>query len=116
VIRPVRLHRGPGRFRRIRHIGPLRRLRLLRVDRRWWRRRQLRPYGPGGRWPLGSGYLGLVGLRDVRLLRLRDVRRVGDRIGPSLVTRAMEDILQLVPLPGINGRDRFGIHNDRNKK
>jgi hypothetical protein len=28
----------------------------------------------------------------------------------------MEDILQLVPLPGINGRDRFGIHNDRNKK
>jgi hypothetical protein len=52
----------------------------------------------------------MVGLRKVRLLRLRDIR-----IGSGLVYWAMKDILQLVPLPGIDGRNRFSIHDGREK-
>jgi hypothetical protein len=75
------------------------------------RPRNLGLHGIHGRWPLRSGHLRMVGLRKVRLLRLRDIR-----IGSGLVYWAMEDILQLVPLPGIDGRQRIGIHGGANEK
>jgi hypothetical protein len=47
----------------------------------------------------------MVGLREIRLLRLQDIR-----ISPGLVDGVVKHILQLVPLPGIDGRDRFSVH------
>jgi hypothetical protein len=104
------MHGRPGRLRGIRQIRPLGRLGLLRGRRR---RRQLRLHRSRGRWPLRSGHLGAVGIWEVRLLRLRDLRGIGGQVGHGLIYRAMKNILQLVSLSRINDGGRVSVHDEK---
>jgi hypothetical protein len=87
--------------------GP-RLLRAFRSLRRPWlfwphgRLRLLRPVRPHRR------------LGQVRPLAIRRLLRKRPDVGRNLsgIVRVMKNIIQLVPLPGVEGRSRVGIHYD----
>jgi hypothetical protein len=64
------------------------------------------------------GSLRLVGLREIRLPRLRvqrirNLRGIGSRVGSGFVGWPVKNIIQLVQLPGIDNGGRVSVHGRR---